>query len=144
MELHQFLHLLLQVITKKISLKNVGVGNPGPLGLGGFALTTFVLSVFNTGVIIDRQFIGVVLPLALFYGGLAQFIGGLWEFKASNTFGATAFCRFLLQTGDADFNSYGAFWMSFAAYAQFIAPGFTDRGYQPEGLFLFVWLIFTL
>jgi len=109
-----------------------GLGNPGPLGLGGFALTTFTLSVFNTGVFLDPTLEGVVLPLALFYGGLAQFIAGLFEFKAPNTFGATAFC------------SYGAFWMSFAAYVEFVAPGLNaSTAHQATGLFLFAWLIFT-
>jgi len=109
------------------------IGNPGPLGLGGFALTTFVLSVFNTGVILDSKFLGIVLPLALFYGGLAQFVAGIWEYRVGNTFGATAFC------------SYGSFWMSFAAYVQIEIPelGSTDS-HEPLGLFLFVWLIFTL
>jgi len=110
-----------------------GLGNPGPLGLGGFALTTFTLSVFNTKAFVDPSLEGEVLPLALFYGGLAQFIAGLFEYKAqANTFGATAFC------------SYGAFWMSFAAYVQFIAPGLTPAvAYEATGLFLFAWLIFT-
>jgi len=109
-----------------------GLGNPGPLGLGGFALTTFTLSVFNTKAFVDASLEAEVLPLALFYGGLAQFIAGLFEYKAPNTFGATAFC------------SYGAFWMSFAAYVKFIAPGLTAAvAYQATGLFLFAWLIFT-
>jgi len=108
-------------------------GNPGPLGLGGFALTTFMLSVFNAGVFIDSSYIGIVLPLALFYGGLAQFIAGFFEYRLANTFGATAFC------------SYGAFWMSFAAYIQFIAPTLDPTAsYQPLGLFLLAWTIFTL
>jgi len=110
-----------------------GLGNPGPLGLGGFALTTFMLSVFNTGVILDPTLEASVLPLALFYGGLAQFIAGLFEYKIPNTFGATAFC------------SYGAFWWSFAAYVKYIAPGLAPAtAHQATGLFLFCWLIFTI
>jgi len=109
-----------------------GLGNPGPLGLGGFALTTFALSVFNTGAFLDPSLEAVVLPLALFYGGLAQLIAGLFEFKAPNTFGATAFC------------SYGSFWLSFAAYVKFVAPGLDAAiASKATGLFLFVWLIFT-
>ena len=76
-----------------VFINAIGLGNPGPLGLGAFALTTFVLSVFNTGVLIDPKLEGVVLPLALFYGGIAQFIAGVFEFNIANTFGATAFCR---------------------------------------------------
>ena len=111
-----------------------GLGNPGPLGLGGFALTTFTLSVFNTGVFMDPKAEGEVLPLALFYGGIAQFAAGMWEFQTSNTFGATAF------------TSYGAFWMSFAAYVWYIVPTFAAKGVDssgPTGLFLLAWLIFT-
>jgi len=111
-----------------------GLGNPGPLGLGAFALTTFTLSVFNTGVFMDPAAGGVVLPLALFYGGIAQFAAGMWEYQTSNTFGATAFA------------SYGAFWMSYAGYVWYIIPTFVANGVDgsgPTGLFLLAWLIFT-
>jgi hypothetical protein len=79
----------------------------------------------------------MVLPLALFYGGLAQFMAGMWEYKCNNTFGATAF------------TSYGSFWMAFAIYALVIKPmwkpaSFTANPNHADGLFLFVWLIFTL
>src|SRR6188472_1847268 len=76
------------------------VANPAPLGLAAFALTTFVLSMFNSGLV-DAGGEGVVLGLALAYGGLAQLLAGMWEFRTGNTFGATAF------------SSYGAFWLSF-------------------------------
>jgi len=73
--------------------------NPAPLGLSAFALTTFVLSIVNAGIIpaSDANFLG----LAFAFGGLAQLLAGLWEFRAGNTLGATAFV------------SYGAFWLSF-------------------------------
>jgi succinate-acetate transporter protein len=111
------------------------LGNPGPLGLAAFALTTFMLSVFNAGSnLIDPKLESVVLPVALFYGGIAQFAAGMWEFRINNTFGATAF------------TSYGAFWMSFAAYVYLIVPTLISTGNvkQANGLFLFSWLIFTL
>ncbi len=73
--------------------------NPAPLGLAGFALTTFVLNVHNAGMI-D---IGAALPLGLFYGGLAQLVAGFLEFRTGNTFGMTAF------------GSYGAFWIALAS-----------------------------
>ncbi|SDB96803.1 hypothetical protein SAMN05216410_1186 [Sanguibacter gelidistatuariae] len=108
------------------------VADPGPLGLAGFALTTFVLSVFNAGIL-DSHLEPVVLPLALFYGGLVQLLAGMWEFTKNNTFGALAF------------SSYGAFWMSFAAYVKFIVPGLpADSAHQATGLFLLAWTIFTL
>jgi succinate-acetate transporter protein len=111
------------------------LGNPGPLGLGAFALTTFMLSVFNANSnLIDSRVEAVVLPVALFYGGIAQFAAGMWEYRINNTFGATAF------------TSYGCFWMSFAAYVYYIVPTLTSNGakaYQATGLFLLSWLIFT-
>ena len=92
------------------SLPQPQIADPGPLGLAGFAMTTFVLSVFNANMISDTVS-AAVLPLALFYGGLAQLLAGMWEFRKGNTFGAVAF------------TSYGAFWLSFAAYVKFVAPG---------------------
>ena len=111
------------------------LGNPGPLGLGAFALTTFMLSVFNAGSnLIDSRLEGVVLPVALFYGGAAQFAAGMWEFRINNTFGATAF------------TSYGCFWMSFAAYVYLIVALIKNTGvaHQATGLFLLSWFIFTI
>jgi len=112
--------------------------NPAPLGLCGFALTTFVLSLVNVrarGVIEPN----IVVGLALAYGGLAQFCAGMWEFAAGNTFGALAF------------SSYGAFWLSFACI---FIPFFnisTDSVYTSNpseftnalGHYLICWSIFT-
>ncbi|KAJ3046886.1 Poly [ADP-ribose] polymerase 3 [Rhizophlyctis rosea] len=125
--------ILNRLAPPKPILPRTGLGNPGPLGLGAFALTTFTLSCFNAGVFIEKELEGVVLPLALFYGGLAQFAAGMWEYKVENTFGATAF------------SSYGAFWMSFAAYVYLIVPTLTPAiANHATGLFLFAWTIFTL
>jgi succinate-acetate transporter protein len=109
-----------------------GIADPAPLGLGAFALTTFVLSVFNAGML-SKELEVVVLPLALFYGGIAQMLAGMWEFKKGNTFGATAF------------SSFGAFWLAYAAYAKFVLPGIKERpdAYQATGLFLLAWSIFA-
>ncbi len=96
------------------------LANPGPLGLCGFALTTFVLSCANAGFISGPE---VVLGLAFFYGGLAQLLAGMWEFKAGNTFGATAF------------TSYGAFWIALATSIQFQAhPGYKVSWVLPTWL----------
>lgn len=108
-----------------------GVADPAPLGLAGFGMTTFVLSVFNAGLL-AKNLEPVVLPLALFYGGLAQLLAGMWEFRNRNVFGATAF------------TSFGAFWLSFAAYVKFIEPGLPmDSAHSATGLFLLAWAIFT-
>lgn len=106
------------------------IADPAPLGLAAFALTTFVLSVFNAGLLSD-DLEPVVLPLALFYGGLAQLLAGMWEFRKANTFGALAF------------TSYGAFWLSFAAYVQFVTEGLGPDAATATGLYLLAWGIFT-
>lgn len=107
--------------------------DPGPLGLAGFAMTTFVLSVFNANIIGNHALEAVVLPIALFYGGIAQLLAGMWEFKKNNTFGALAF------------TSYGAFWMAFAAYVKFVAGGLpAAQAHEATGLFLLAWTIFTV
>jgi len=105
--------------------------DPGPLGLGAFAMTTFVLSMYNSHLI-NTSGLPVVLGLALFYGGLTQLLAGMWEFRTGNTFGAVAFC------------SYGAFWLSFWAinvfYAKLLSP--THAG-KDVGVYLYGWAIFT-
>ncbi|MHA6764012.1 acetate uptake transporter [Streptacidiphilus sp. PAMC 29251] len=112
---------------------NVAIGDPGPLGLGAFALTTFLLSCFNANLVADKALEAVVLPVALWYGGVAQLLAGMWEFRKNNTFGALAF------------TSYGSFWLSFAAYVQFVAPELPPaHAYQATGLFLLAWTIFTV
>lgn len=107
------------------------IADPAPLGLGAFAMTTFVLSAFNAGLI-NEDLEPVVLPLALFYGGIAQLLAGMWEFRKANVFGALAF------------TSFGAFWLAFATYVQFVAEGLGPDGDTATAFFLLVWGIFTL
>src|SRR5689334_15244095 len=71
--------------------------NPAPLGLMGFGVTTLVLSVMNANLVNFDKNVPVVLGMAVAYGGLAQLLAGMWEFRTGNTFGAVAF------------TSYGAF-----------------------------------
>ena len=108
------------------------LADPAPLGLAAFALTTFVLSFVNAGLV-PASVEPVVFGLALAYGGAAQFAAGLWEFAKGNTFGATAF------------TSYGAFWLSFwwltAHLADYKIPA-SDLG-KGVGLYLIAWGIFT-
>ncbi|HEY4004634.1 MAG TPA: acetate uptake transporter [Pseudonocardia sp.] len=106
------------------------IADPGPLGLAGFAMTTFVLSCVNAGLV-GKSVEPVVLPLALFYGGTVQLLAGMWEFRKANTFGALAF------------SSFGAFWLAFAAFAKFVAPGLGPDAGTATGLFLLGWTIFT-
>jgi uncharacterized protein len=81
-------------------IESVPAADPAPLGLAGFALTTFLLSGHNATFIPDLIWIGP----AFFYGGLAQFCAGMWEFRNRNVFGATAF------------STYGGFWMAFGIF----------------------------
>jgi uncharacterized protein len=111
--------------------------DPGPLGLAGFAMTTFVLSMYNAKLV-GAASLPVVLGLALFYGGVAQLIAGIWEFRTGNTFGAVAFC------------SFGAFWLSFWALNQFYVKeilankvGGANALGKGVGLYLIAWGIFT-
>jgi succinate-acetate transporter protein len=105
--------------------------DPGPLGLAGFAMTTFVLSMFNSRAV----HVGgepVVLSLALAYGGIAQLLAGMWEFRTGNTFGAVAF------------TSFGAFWISYWLLVTFNLGDIpaADAGHA-VGLYLWAWAIFT-
>ena len=109
------------------------IADPGPLGLAGFALTTFMLSSFNSGLAPKSAEV-VVLGVALFYGGIAQLLAGMWEFAKGNTFGALAF------------SSYGAFWMSFwylVSHGKDLPTTGTDAA-KGIGVFLLAWTIFTL
>jgi succinate-acetate transporter protein len=81
-------------------VESVPAADPAPLGLAGFALTTFLLSGHNASWIPDLIWVGP----ALFYGGAAQLLAGMWEFRNRNVFGATAF------------STYGGFWMGLGIF----------------------------
>jgi succinate-acetate transporter protein len=81
-------------------IESTPAADPAPLGLAGFALTTFLLSGHNASFIPDLIWVGP----AIFYGGLAQFCAGMWEFRNRNVFGATAF------------STYGGFWMGLGLF----------------------------
>jgi uncharacterized protein len=104
--------------------------DPAPLGLAGFAMTTFVLSMFNSNLV-DGKGVPVVLGLALAYGGVVQLLAGMWEFRNGNTFGAVAF------------SSYGAFWISFWALEVFYAKQIGGNAGHAVGVYLWAWAIFT-
>jgi succinate-acetate transporter protein len=104
--------------------------DPGPLGLAAFAMTTFVLSMFNSNLV-DAKGVPVVLGLALAYGGIVQLLAGMWEFRTGNTFGAVAFC------------SFGAFWISFWALNVFYAKQIGGNAGHAVGVYLWAWAIFT-
>jgi uncharacterized protein len=88
------------------------IADPAPLGLAAFALTTFLLTGHDASFIPDLIWVGP----ALFYGGLAQLLAGMWEFRKGNTFGATAF------------STYGAFWLSYGIIIVFAVISKTFGG----------------
>lgn len=104
--------------------------NPAPLGLAGFGLTTLVLSMINSNLVGSAS-TGVVLGMAFAFGGLAQLLAGMWEFRNGNTFGAVAF------------SSYGAFWISFFILVQIDVGGLGTAAGSAIGLYLWCWGIFT-
>jgi succinate-acetate transporter protein len=103
------------------------LANPAGLGLAGFALTTFCLSMSNAGLFPGSN---AWIGYALAYGGAAQLLAGMWEFAAANTFGAVAF------------SSYGAFWIGTAIYVWFFAGTSKNVGHD-LALLLLAWTIFT-
>lgn len=115
------------------------IANPAPLGLGAFALTTFVLSLINLKAR-DVTAPNLVVALAFGYGGLVQLLAGMWEMAIGNTFGATAL------------SSYGGFWLSFAIILTpsfGIVDAYTDAKTGASSfnevfcLYLWGWFIFT-
>ena len=113
------------------------IANPAPLGLCAFALTTWVLSMYNVGAFVTSEGPNqVVMGIALAYGGIVQLLAGMWEMRIGNTFGALAF------------SSYGGFWIGTAAL--FINSfGFldyytgTDALNNALGIYFWAWTLFT-
>lgn len=110
--------------------KNGILANPAPLGLMGFGMTTVLLSIHNAGFFTIGT---MILAMGIFYGGIAQIIAGILEFRKGNTFGVTAF------------TSYGLFWLSlvFLLILPSLVPGFKAPGDIAMGVYLFMWGLFT-
>jgi uncharacterized protein len=125
---------VVEVVETELTSTPIGapiIADPGPVGLAAFAMTTFMLSVFNTNMLSSSLSAGV-LGLALFYGGGVQLLAGMWEFRRGNTFGALAF------------SSFGAFWLAYWYYVDHVAPTLpATEVHKVTGLFLLSWAIFT-
>jgi len=102
--------------------KNI-LANPAPLGLMGFGMTTVLLNLHNAGFFALGS---MILAIGIFYGGIAQIIAGILEYKKGNTFGMTAF------------TSYGLFWISLVALL--IMPKFIS-GFEGPGDTILFWLL---
>lgn len=103
--------------------------NPAPLGLMGFGMTTVLLNIHNAGFFpLDAM----ILAMGMFFGGFAQVIAGIMEFKKNNTFGTTAF------------TSYGFFWLSLVALNILPLMGYGEApGSLSMAAYLFMWGVFT-
>ena len=103
--------------------------NPAPLGLMGFGMTTVLLNIHNAGFF---ELDAMILAMGIFFGGMAQVVAGIMEFKKNNTFGTTAF------------TSYGFFWMALVGLNILPEMGY---GVPAKSLsmaaFLFMWGVFT-
>jgi succinate-acetate transporter protein len=103
--------------------------NPAPLGLMGFGMTTILLNLHNLGLF---GMSSMILAMGIFYGGIAQIIAGVMEFRKGNTFGTTAF------------TSYGLFWLTLV---YLILHPIHNPQFAPDNLamatYLFMWGLFT-
>ena len=105
------------------------VANPAPLGLMAFGVTTVLLNLHNAGLF---GMSSMILAMAVFYGGLAQVVVAIQEYKKNNVFGATAFA------------SYGLFWLSFVAMLAFPKwMGVDAPTTTAVGWYLLAWGVFT-
>ena len=109
------------------------LANPAPLGLMGFGMTTVLLSLHNAGL---YPLDSMILAMALAYGGLAQVIAGIMEYKRGNTFGTVAF------------SSYGLFWWSLAILlilpkSIMYYPQFPTAADEAMAAYFFMWGLFT-
>jgi succinate-acetate transporter protein len=108
------------------------LSNPAPLGLTAFGMTTVLLNIHNAGFFPGPD--NMIMAMGIFYGGIAQVIAGILEFRKGNTFGTTAFC------------SYGLFWITLVAIWLFPQTTFWSVAASPGGFigwYLFMWGLFT-
>lgn len=107
------------------------LADPVPVGLAGFGLTTFMLSMIEVGLV-SKSALPVVLGSALAYGGLLQLLAGMWAFVRHNTFAAVAL------------GSYGAFWISFWMLNTFYLTKIPHAEQKSAmSLFLIAWGVFS-
>jgi succinate-acetate transporter protein len=104
--------------------------DPAPLGLAAFALTTFLLSAANANWMGSASG-DAWLGYAFAYGGLAQLLAGMWEFRNRNVFGATAF------------STYGGFWIGLGLWALLVAPTAGPKAAKDVAWILLAFAIFN-
>ncbi|MGA2918366.1 acetate uptake transporter [Methanoregula sp.] len=116
--------------TTATTVKNLDLtANPAPLGLTAFGITTVLLNLHNAGFF---ELGSMILAMGIFYGGLAQIVAGIMEWKKNNTFGMTAFL------------SYGFFWLSLVALIMLPKMGLADATSKDAmAAYLLMWGLFT-
>jgi uncharacterized protein len=108
------------------------IGNPAPLGLYAFAITTFLLSMVN-GNLVSPSAAPMVYGVALMVGGVVQLLAGMWCYRAGNMFSATLH------------SLYGGFWLSFWALVHFYAKDLpAAHAGKAIGLYLIGWGLMTV
>jgi len=111
-------------------MQHCKLANPAPLGLMGFGMTTILLNLHNAGFF---PMSAVIISMGIFFGGIAQILAGMLEYKKGNTFGMTAF------------TAYGAFWLSLIGILLLPKMGLADASSDKQlGAYLALWGIFTL
>jgi uncharacterized protein len=121
------------LVTETITKIKDSSSNPAPLGLLGFGMTTVLLNIHNAGFYPLNT---MILAMGIFYGGVAQIIAGIMEWKKGNTFGTTAF------------TSYGLFWLTLVALWLIPITGTTTTLVATSkgamAAYFFMWGLFTL
>ncbi len=113
---------------KQVAIQDT-TANPAPLGLLGFGMTTVLLNLHNAGV---YELSAMILAMGIFYGGIAQVIAGIMEWKKKNTFGMTAFI------------SYGFFWLTLVGLLVMPKLGWAEKASNAAmAAYLLMWGIFT-
>ena len=116
------------IVENTIKIKDT-TANPAPLGLLGFGMTTVLLNLHNAGFFALGS---MILSMGIFYGGIAQIIAGIFEWKKNNTFGATAF------------SSFGLFWLTWVGLLVMPKIGWGDANDKVAmASYLFMWGLFT-
>jgi hypothetical protein len=114
----------------EVNIMSAPAADPAALGLGAFALTTFLLSAANANLMTSASG-DAWLGYAFAYGGLCQLLAGMWEFRNRNVFGATAF------------STYGGFWIGLGLWALLVAPAAGPKAGKDIAWILLAFAIFN-
>lgn len=129
--LHEQRDQVTRVALTEMPASHPFITNPVPVGVAGFALTTFTLGLYTSGRFDPRGEL-VVMALAAFYGGITQWIAGWFALRRGDMFAA------------AFMTTYGAFWLSFVGLNLYVAPRIGAAATQAVTIFLIMWTVITI